>query len=283
MDLVQTYTRRWPAQENSIRDWLMPLGIDVNHGYAKTAAANSEVAKKREALQKRLEHVQWWAVGVRRRMHNASLLHRKRCQRRKHTRMPSIALSMRINGCWSGKASEDWLLRKTIKEEQAVADADIEAYRQRQWNAYETSSREFAKCQKYCREQRELLRALENLAHQEREMYALDNHKDQVMTVCKVALANLVMWTRDRYFPASYAQATWHRLAPFFHLPGRVVWGTDQVIVELRPFNDRRLTRDLVELCQQVEAAPPQLPDRRRFVLCVASARPFPGAAPAMC
>jgi hypothetical protein len=47
---VQTYTRRWPAQENVIRDWLLPLGLDINHGYAKTAVANSEVAKKREAL-----------------------------------------------------------------------------------------------------------------------------------------------------------------------------------------------------------------------------------------
>jgi hypothetical protein len=35
--------------------------------------------------------------------------------------------------------------------------------------------------------------------------------------------------------PAPYAQATWHRLAPFFRLPGRIVWGTDTVTVELRP------------------------------------------------
>ena len=28
-------------------------------------------------------------------------------------------------------------------------------------------------------------------------MYELDNSKDQVMTVFKVALVNLVMWTRD--------------------------------------------------------------------------------------
>ncbi len=47
-------------------------------------------------------------------------------------------------------------------------------------------------------------------------MYELDNRKDQVMTVCKVALENLAMWVRDRYFPPSYAQATWKRLLPFF-------------------------------------------------------------------
>jgi hypothetical protein len=85
---------------------------------------------------------------------------------------------------------------------------------------------------------------LEDLAASERTMYALDHAKDQTMTLLKLALAHLVMWTRDRYFPASYAQAAWHRLALFFRLPGRIVWGTDTVTVELRPFNDRRLTHE---------------------------------------
>ncbi len=72
VELAQTYTRRWPAQENAIRDWLIPLGIDVNHGYRKTPVINSEVAKKREALQRRLDNVQRWADGARKRMHNGS-------------------------------------------------------------------------------------------------------------------------------------------------------------------------------------------------------------------
>ena len=53
-------------------------------------------------------------------------------------------------------------------------------------------------------------------------MYELDNRKDQVMTVCKVALANLGMWVRQQYFPASYAHAGWKRLQVFFQLPGRI-------------------------------------------------------------
>lgn len=72
VELAQTYTKRWPAQENAIRDWLIPLGIDVNHGYGKTPVLNSEVAKKREALQRRLDNVQRWADGARKRMHNGS-------------------------------------------------------------------------------------------------------------------------------------------------------------------------------------------------------------------
>jgi hypothetical protein len=46
VELAQTYPRRWPAQENAIRDWPIPLGIDINHGFAKTPVINSEVAKE---------------------------------------------------------------------------------------------------------------------------------------------------------------------------------------------------------------------------------------------
>ena len=92
-------------------------------------------------------------------------------------------------------------------------------------------------------------RTLEDLTLHERAMYELDNRKDQVMTVFKVALTNLVMWTRDHYFPVGFAHATWQRLAPFFHLPGLIVQGPTTVRVELRPFNDRQFNRDLVKLC----------------------------------
>ncbi len=269
VELVQTYTRRWPAQENAIRDWLIPLGIDINHGYAQTPIINSEVAKKQEALQKRLDNVRRWADGARKRMHNASKLHRKRCQQ---TKERANALYCELNHHqreMEQQEAEHWFLKKTIKEEKAVADAEIEEYRQRQWKAYYTSNKEFAKCEKYCREQRELLRAIEDLAQQEREMYELNNHKDQVMTICKVALANLGMWVRDRYFPASYAHASWHRLQPFFQLPGRIFWGRDRVEIELKQFNDRALNRDLETLCAKVAKARPCLPDGRHLLFRV--------------
>jgi hypothetical protein len=266
VELVQTYTRRWPVQENVIRDWLIPLGIDVNHGYAKTVVANSEVTKKREALQRRLENVQRWTDGARKRMCNASKLYRKRCQQ---TKERADALYRILNDHQmelERQGVEHWLLRKTIKEEKAIADVEIEEYQQRQWKAYHTSNKEFAKCEKYCREQRELLRALEDLAQQEREMYELDNRKDQIMSVCKVALANLGMWVRDQYFPASYAHASWQRLQPFFQLPGRIFWGRDHVEVELKQFNDRALNRDLETLCAKVAQRQPSLPDGRRLI-----------------
>src|SRR5215831_15878740 len=82
---------------------------------------------------------------------------------------------------------EDWRLRKTIKEEKVIVDAEIDEYQRLQWKAYETSNQENRKCERYCQEQRQLLRALEDLTTSERAMYELDNNKDQVMPVFKVA------------------------------------------------------------------------------------------------
>jgi hypothetical protein len=89
------------------------------------------------------------------------------------------------------------------------------------------------------------------------------------MTVCKVALANLVMWSRDHYFPATYAHATWQRLLPFFRLAGRVTEHPERVRVELRPFNDRQLNRDLAAVYARVNELQPRLPDGRRLLFFV--------------
>src|SRR5690242_14110964 len=85
------------------------------------------------------------------------------------------------------------------------------------------------------------------------------------MTTLKLALANLGMWVRERWFPPSYAHATWVRLLPFLRLPGKITWGTDRVAVELQTFNDRQLTRELGIVCQRVAAAHPGLPDGRHL------------------
>ena len=120
------------------------------------------------------------------------------------------------------------------------------------------------------------MRALEDLTAQERPMYELDNRKDQVMTVVKVALVNLGMSVRDTYFPAHYGHATWQRLRPFFDMKGRITADAETLRVELRPFNDRQLNRDLAELCTRVAQRPPHLPDGRRLVLLMAPpSRPY--------
>jgi hypothetical protein len=267
--LARLYMQRWPVQENIIRDWLITLGIDTNHGYAKTEVVNSEVAKQRTALEQKRSTLERWAQGARQRENQAS----KRYYRlHEQTKAHAEALYRVINDrqCeLEVQEVPDSLLRREIRELKAIADADIKARQARMWRAYEQSNQEVRKLERYCRKLREVLRALEDLASHERTMYELDHAKDQVMTVCKVAQANLVMWTRDRYFPATYAQATWKRLAPFFQPAGRVRWESETVRVELRPFNDTQLNRDLNALCTRVATAQPWLPDGRRLIFTV--------------
>ncbi len=162
-------------------------------------------------------------------------------------------------------------LRAESKKLKAEADAELEPLWQRVSRVRENSYRESTKHERYCREQRELLRALEDLAANERLIYQLDNRKDQIMTVCKLALANLAMWVRDRFFPSTYAHATWQRLQPFFRLPGCIQWDHEAVHVTLRPFNNRQLTHDLLAVCQRVNEIQPRLPDGRLLMLHASS------------
>jgi hypothetical protein len=58
MVLAQTYFRRWNCQENAIRDWLIPLNLDTNHGYAKEQVVNSELSKRQVATQGRIKRLE---------------------------------------------------------------------------------------------------------------------------------------------------------------------------------------------------------------------------------
>jgi hypothetical protein len=78
--MARIYFQRWPLQENIIRDFLIPLGIDTNHGYAKTEVVNSEVSKRREAIQQRLTTLKRWAERAGQRCSRAGRRHHTRSQ-----------------------------------------------------------------------------------------------------------------------------------------------------------------------------------------------------------
>lgn len=212
VELARTYIHRWPAQENIIKDYLLPLGLDTNHGFAKVAVENSEMTKRRTRLEQRLARLKQWAQSVGKRESQVSR-RRERLQQTFTSRSKELYRELwAYQRTLEEQGVADHVLRQQVKERKAVVDTELEQLRFKEWRAYEQCNAEFRKQERYCKEQREGLRALEDLKEQERTMYELDHRKDQVMTVCKVAMANLAMWVRDRYFPPSYAQATWKRL-----------------------------------------------------------------------
>jgi hypothetical protein len=160
VELAQTYIRRWPVQENVIRDYLLPLGIDVNHGYGKTLVPNSEISKKRAALQKRLSDIQRWAPAARERSSKASLRYtrlRKETKAKGEERYRTLdeqLQKLQAQGVTPGQ----W---KTERNKlQAEAEREMQELWERVSHVLETSNKEFAKWERYCREQGELLRAL---------------------------------------------------------------------------------------------------------------------------
>ena len=69
------------------------------------------------------------------------------------------------------------------------------------------------------------------------------------------------MWTRDTFFPDTYARLILKTLRPFFRLPGRIETSDTTCMVVLRPFNDLALKRDLIQLCHAVNDGQLKLPN----------------------
>lgn len=273
VSLAQLSIARWPQQENIIRDWLVPLGLDTNHGYAKLAVENSEVAKQRATLEEHRDRLRRWAESAHTRYERADRRADRRYAKRKERGEVLYRELNQQQDALAEQGVDHYRVRGIIRERKAEIDAELERLNADYWRAVRERDADWHKLERYCQEQRTVLRQLEDLTAREQPMYELISDKDQVMTVCKVALANLGMWTREHSFPADYRHASWQRLAPFFQLSGQVTWERTRVEVELRLFNDRQLTRDLYTLCDRVTAASPRLPDGRQLVMKVA-ARP---------
>jgi hypothetical protein len=218
VDCVQRYKRRWPAQENIIRDFLLPLGLDHNHGYRKQAVENSEISKRRQTLQQQLANVLRWRKQACQRRNRAGRLYHRRYDQAKAC---GEALYYDLN---TDQIELDYfdlpahLVKRYLKAKQAHIDAQLDQLWRGVYRAQDNSYQEDRKVQRYALKARQLLRQLEDLEAQARQMFELDNRKDQIMTSLRLALTNLVMWVRDHCFPTDYAQATWKRLASFFRL-----------------------------------------------------------------
>ena len=262
VELARAYTRRWPAQENIIRDFLLPLGLDTNHGYAKTPVVNSETVKKRETIQQQLNTAKKRITSARTNYYSAITKSEKLMKQiQKDEQLYHMLDTLQNNTNITCEASKQQPIQIKMEKDKLCAKQEKKQKRLRQ--ATDQQGKALTQCNHYAQQQCHMLRYLEDLEIHERTMYELDNRKDQVMTVFKVAATNLIMWTRDQYFPDTYSSATWERLAPFFRLPGIIRSNRHIVSVSLRPFNDRQYNRDLDLLCQRVNQKQPHLPDGR--------------------
>jgi hypothetical protein len=268
IELAQTYFRRWNWKANALRDWLIPLNLDTNHGYAKEHVVNSELVKRQLVAQGRQQRLERLAQTCRARLTNLRDQDQQ-LQEQVHTyeqRWGELSLQVMAFEATGQTEERDYF---PLKARQVAMEWEV---RQRQAKLEKhavQSLRLLTKCESYCRGLRHVLRRQEDLETQAREMYELDHAKDQIMTLLKLGLANLGMWVRDQYFGESYQHCGWQRLLPFFKLGGWMTTTTNEMQLALCAFNNRALVRDLEDLCRKVNAAPVTLPDGRRLVLAV--------------
>jgi hypothetical protein len=268
VELAHTYFRRWNCQENAIRDWLIPLNLDINHGYAKEPVVNSELAKRQAVAGERVQRLEHLAQASRLRL--AQLLAQAQNleeQSRAYQQRRDELVVQVVQFEEAGRTEErDYF---PVKARQLAADWEVRRRQAKlEKNAVHRQS-QMDKCEEYCRELRQVLSRQEDLQAQARDMYELDHAKDQIMTLLKLALANLGMWVRDQYFGESYQHCGWQRLWPFFKLGGTIAATTNEVQLEVCAFNNRTLVRDLEQLCGKVNGGAVTLPGGRRLVVAI--------------
>jgi len=268
IELAQTYFRRWTCQENSIRDWLIPLNLDTNHGYAKEQVVNSELAKRQLALEGRGQRLEQLAQASRVRVARLIVQDQRYEEQAHGYEQRQIQLSAQVTQLEAAGQTEERGYFP-LKARHLAVGWEVRQCQTKLEKSALRRQREVDKCEGYCRELRLVHRHREDLVARARDMYELDHSKDQIMTLFKVGLANLGMWVRDHYFGESYQHSGWQRLLPFFKLGGWITTTTSEVHLEFCAFNNRALLRDLEEMCRKVNTGRVTLPDGRRLVVTV--------------
>jgi hypothetical protein len=241
--LAETYFKRWNCQENAIRDWLIPLNLDTNHGYAKELVVNSELTKRQEEVQRRVQRLQRLAQAARTRLsqrlkQESRLQERTRVHEQRRDELLVQVRALEETGQVQGRNYVRIKARQLTEEEKVRQGLDKLEKKAMQ------RQKEMDTCEKYCRELRQTLRRQDDLQAQARNMYELDHSKDQIMSLLKLGLANLGMWVRDHYFGEDYQHCGWQRLLPFFKLGGQITPMADEVHLQFSTFNHRVLDRD---------------------------------------
>jgi len=174
VELAQTYFQRWKCQENSIRDWLIPLNFDTNHGYAKEQVVNSELAKRQRVTTGRHHRLQSLAQACRARF---ASLKEQDDQLEEHVRASEqrrSELSMQVTHFEeAGRREEREYF--PVKARHVATEWEVRQHKAKLEKHAVRLQALLDKCEGYCRELRHVLRQQEDLEAQAREMYELDH------------------------------------------------------------------------------------------------------------
>src|SRR5437660_10360915 len=159
---------------------------------------NSELAKRQGVLEGREQRLEHLAQSSRTRLANLrDQDHQLEAQAHTYEQQWMELSSRVIPLEVAGQTEErDYF---PLKARQLAADWEVRQRKAKLAKNAVRRQRILDKCEGYCRELRQVLRQHEDLEVQARDMYELDQAKDQIMTRFKVGLATLGMWVRDPY------------------------------------------------------------------------------------
>ena len=240
--IVRWYLGRWNAQENSFRDQIAFVHLNVNFGLrAKQAVPDRRVAKRIADLTNHLGAVTrklgsklaQLADLERRRQdyiarHDQAMTHLLHPPKRQGPQATARA-AKRTHRLQDLRQRYHQRLSKQLSC-QAKLEHDIEAHRQEQ------------------------ARATVELTHldPQAQFFEVDTEKDQIVAHLRIGLHNSALWARDHYFSSTYRHTTpltmWRA---FFNQDGFYREMTNRIVVTLKPFSNPSLQQEAIKTCQR--------------------------------
>lgn len=240
--VVQWYLERWNAQENSFRDQIAFVHLNINFGLrAKRVVPDRRIARRiadltthLEAVKRKLDSKVVQLADQERRIQNLTTRYDKK--------VTDLLRPRQRQGLQAAA--------RAAKREQQLHD-----YRQRYHQRLTRYLTHKAKLERVIEEhRREHARTVDKLAQLDPQamFFEVDTEKDQIMAHLRVSLHNSALWARDHYFGPIYRHTTPLTLwRTFFNQDGFYREMTDRIVVTLEPFSMPRVQQEAVKACRR--------------------------------
>jgi hypothetical protein len=243
--IVGWYLGRWNAQENSFRDQIAFVHLNVNFGLrVKRAVPNRRVAQQitdltthLAAVTHKLDSKLAQLADLERRLQNQMARHDQKL----------------VNLLRPPKRSGPQAATRAAKRQQQLLEVHQRSHRRlAQQLAHRTQLEH--DIEEHRHEQTRVTEELTRLDPQA-QFLEVDTEKDQIMAHLRVGLHNSALWARDHYFGTMYRHATPLTLwRTFFNQDGFYRETPDRIVVTLKPFRAMRTQREALKACQRFNA-----------------------------
>jgi hypothetical protein len=259
--IVRWYLERWNAQENSFRDQIAFVHLNINFGLrAKRAVPDRRIARRitdltthLEAVKRKLDSKVAQLADLERRVKNLTARHDKK-----------VADLLRPRQRQGPQADA-----RAAKRQQQLRE-----YRERYHQRLTRHLTRKAKLEQAIEAHRqEQARTADKLAQLDPHatFFEVDTEKDQIMTHLRVSLHNSALWARDHYFSSAYRHTTPLTLwRTFFNQDGFYQEGADRIVITLEPFTNSRVQREAIEACQRFNEPQIKTVSGKIIEMCVA-------------